>query len=42
MEPDPRFGPYQARMPKGVVAACNPVRVANRCADIPVEAAPLK
>ena len=40
MEPDPRFGAYQARMPKGVVAACNPVRVADRCAGIAVEAAP--
>jgi hypothetical protein len=26
MQPDARFGPYAARMPKGVVAACNPVR----------------
>jgi hypothetical protein len=39
MEPDPRFGLYQARMPKGVVAACDPVRVADRCAGTPVEAA---
>jgi hypothetical protein len=26
MRPDARFGPYQARMPEGVIAACNPVR----------------
>ena len=38
MEPDPRFGPYQTRMPKGVVATCNPVRVAGRCAGATVEA----
>ena len=29
MHPDTRFGPYQARMPDGVIAACNPVR--NTC-----------
>jgi hypothetical protein len=40
MRPDTRFGPYQARMPDGVVAACNPVRAAGRCAGLPVEAAP--
>jgi hypothetical protein len=40
MRPDARFGPYQARMPDGMVAACNPVRAAGRCAGIPVEADP--
>lgn len=29
MQPDPRFGPYTARMPQGTIAACNPVRA--RC-----------
>ena len=29
MRPDTRFGPYQARMPEGMVAACNPIR--NTC-----------
>ncbi len=29
MRPDTRFGPYQARMPEGTVAACNPIR--NTC-----------
>jgi len=38
MQPDPRFGPYQARMPKGFVAACNPQRRPERCAGLPVEA----
>ncbi len=38
MHPDPRFGSYEARMPGGVVAACNPVRDPNRCDGIPVEA----
>ncbi|HEY0107731.1 MAG TPA: phosphatidylinositol-specific phospholipase C1-like protein, partial [Rhizomicrobium sp.] len=40
MRPDLRFGPYQARLPDGVVAACNPVRAPERCAGLPVEAAP--
>jgi hypothetical protein len=39
MRPDTRFGPYQARMPAGVVAACNPQRNPERCAGLPVEAA---
>jgi hypothetical protein len=39
MRPDTRFGPYQARMPDGVVAACNPQRRPERCAGLPVEAA---
>ncbi len=38
MQPDPRFGPYEARMPKGFVAACNPQRHPERCAGLPVEA----
>jgi hypothetical protein len=29
MRPDTRFGPYQARMQEGTVAACNPIR--NTC-----------
>ena len=40
MQPDDRFGPYQARMPKGFVAACNPKRHPERCAGLPVEAEP--
>ncbi|HEY4939950.1 MAG TPA: phosphatidylinositol-specific phospholipase C1-like protein [Rhizomicrobium sp.] len=39
MQPDTRFGPYLARMPAGVVAACNPQRAPARCAGLPVEAA---
>jgi hypothetical protein len=38
MQPDTRFGPYQARMPPGVIAACNPQRRPERCAGLPVEA----
>ncbi|HEX4293050.1 MAG TPA: phosphatidylinositol-specific phospholipase C1-like protein [Rhizomicrobium sp.] len=38
MHPDTRFGPYQARMPAGVIAACNPLRGPERCAGLPVEA----
>ncbi|MGH6870393.1 MAG: phosphatidylinositol-specific phospholipase C1-like protein [Rhizomicrobium sp.] len=37
MEPDPRFGPYEARLPVGAIAVCNPVRAAKKCAGIPVE-----
>ncbi len=37
MRPDTRFGPYQARMPGGVIAACNPQRRPERCAGLPVE-----
>lgn len=40
MRPDTRFGPYQARMPDGVIAACNPKRQPERCAGLPVEATP--
>ena len=40
MHPDERFGPYQARMPEGVVAACNPARGPERCAGLPIEAMP--
>jgi len=37
MRPDTRFSAYQARMPDGVIAACNPVRAADKCAGLPVE-----
>jgi hypothetical protein len=37
MHPDTRFGAYQARMPDGVVAACNPQRHPERCAGLPIE-----
>jgi hypothetical protein len=37
MHPDTRFGTYQARMPAGVIAACNPLRGPQRCAGLPVE-----
>jgi len=37
MRPDTRFSPYQARMPEGVIAACNPQRRPERCAGLPVE-----
>jgi len=37
MRPDTRFSPYQARMPDGVIAACNPQRHPERCAGLPVE-----
>ena len=37
MHPDTRFGSYQARMPDGVVAACNPQRHPERCAGLPIE-----
>lgn len=37
---DPRFpGGYTVRMPAGVIAACNPVRVANQCDGEAIEAA---
>jgi hypothetical protein len=31
LRPDKRFSTYQVRLPPGVVAACNPVRLAERC-----------
>ena len=31
MQPDPRFGKYAVRLPKGVATVCNPVRAQNRC-----------
>ncbi|HTT96662.1 MAG TPA: phosphatidylinositol-specific phospholipase C1-like protein [Rhizomicrobium sp.] len=31
MQPDMRFSAYTARMPQGVIAACNPVRAAGKC-----------
>jgi hypothetical protein len=40
MEPDTRFGSYIARMPSGVIAACNPQRHPERCAGLPIETAP--
>lgn len=39
MTVDSRFPTYQARLPAGVVATCNPVRAAGRCASGPIEAA---
>jgi hypothetical protein len=36
MQHDTRFSAYTARMPNGVIAACNPVRAAGKCAG-PVE-----
>lgn len=37
--PDPRFpGGYQVRLPAGGAALCNPVRAADKCAGLPVEA----
>jgi hypothetical protein len=40
MEPDSRFGTYEARMPQGFVAACNPQRHPERCDGMAVEPAP--
>jgi hypothetical protein len=40
MIPDARFGTYTARMPAGVVAACNPVTAAAKCGGVPIEATP--
>jgi hypothetical protein len=40
MQPDTRFGPYEARMPPGFVAACNPQRHPERCDGMAVEPAP--
>ncbi|MBV9904010.1 MAG: acid phosphatase, partial [Alphaproteobacteria bacterium] len=37
MHPDTRFGPYEARMPAGVIAACNPLRKPERCGGLPIE-----
>jgi hypothetical protein len=36
--PEPRFGPYQVRLPGGAVTVCNPQRSPERCAGLPVEA----
>jgi hypothetical protein len=33
MQPDTRFSAYTARMPQGVIAACNPVRAAGKCSQ---------
>jgi len=35
--PDTRLSGYQARMPAGVIAACNPVRAAGKCAGFAIE-----
>jgi hypothetical protein len=40
MVPDTRFGPYTARMPAGVIAACNPLTAAAKCGGLPIEAGP--
>ncbi len=37
MEADTRFGPYQARLPNGAKALCNPQRAPERCAGLAVE-----
>jgi calcium-dependent phosphoinositide phospholipase C len=37
MEPDTRFGVYQARLPNGVIAVCNPQRAPERCAGTTIE-----
>jgi hypothetical protein len=42
MHPDTRFSPYEARMPQGVIAACNPQRHPERCAGLAVEAATIR
>ena len=36
--PEPRFGPYQVRLPGGAVTVCNPQRSPERCAGLAVEA----
>ena len=35
--PDPRFGPYQVRIPGGQPARCNPVTAPPTCRAIDVE-----
>lgn len=40
MQPDTRFSAYQARMPEGFIAACNPQRRPERCSGLPIEPAP--
>jgi hypothetical protein len=40
MTPDPRFPPYQARLPGRAAAVCNPVRAAGRCGSGPLESLP--
>jgi len=34
---DPRFPTYEARLPGGVAAACNPLRAGPRCAGLAIE-----
>ena len=38
--PEPRFGPYQVRLPDRAITVCNPQRTPERCAGLPVEARP--
>jgi hypothetical protein len=35
--PDTRLSTYQARLPGGEIAVCNPVRAAGKCGGIPIE-----
>ncbi|HEY1631363.1 MAG TPA: phosphatidylinositol-specific phospholipase C1-like protein [Rhizomicrobium sp.] len=37
MEPDKRFGPYQARLPGGAIAVCNPQHGPERCSGQALE-----
>jgi hypothetical protein len=37
MRPDTRLSGYQARLPDGAIAVCNPQRAPERCAGIPIE-----
>ncbi|HEY3800639.1 MAG TPA: phosphatidylinositol-specific phospholipase C1-like protein [Caulobacteraceae bacterium] len=37
MQPDTRLSSYQARLPNGAIAVCNPVRAATACAGLPIE-----
>lgn len=35
--PDVRFGPYEARLPDGAVAVCNPLRTGDQCRGIAID-----
>ena len=37
MRPDTRLSGYQARLPNGAIAVCNPQREPERCAGLPIE-----
>lgn len=37
IEPEPRFGDYQVRLPGDAIARCNPRRTASRCAGLAIE-----